>query len=94
MDITPEQTPDQRPTVRRSVALPPSLVEEARKAAPRPLQDNFNLLVREALTEYIDRRRAEEFDRQMAEMASDPDLRRESQALEEEFQQAEGDGLP
>lgn len=81
-------------TVRRSVALPPALVEEARKAAPPALQDNFNLLVREALTEYVARRKEEEFDRQMAEMALDPDLCRESETLEMEFQQTELDGLP
>lgn len=87
-------TPRPGNTVRRSVALPPSLVEEARRAAPGPLKDNFNLLVREALAEYVARRKEEEFDRQMAEMARDPDLQRESRALELEFRPAEKDGLP
>ena len=87
-------TPKPTGTVRRSVALPPALVEEAKDVAPPALRENFNLLVREALGEYVARRRQEEFDRQMAEMARDPDLRRESQALEREFRAAEQDGLP
>ncbi len=94
MEATPEATPACRASIRRSVALPPALVEEARRAAPPALRNNFNLLVREALTEYVARRKEEEFDLQMAEMARDPDLRCQSAALEREFRQTELDGLP
>lgn len=83
----------QSPTVRRSVALPPDLVEEARRAAPYELKDNFNLLVREALKEYVARRRREDFAAEMARMATDPQIQKASQGLMEDFESTLADGL-
>lgn len=80
-------------SVRRSVVLPRELVEDAQQAAPLEFRDNFNGLVREALTEYIARRREREFERAMADMAADPDLAVESRAITQDFRFAEGDGL-
>ena len=80
-------------TVRRSVALPSALIEEALAAAPPEFANNLNGLFREALKKYIAGRRAEAFDREMAEMAADPGLFQASAGLTEDFRFAEADGL-
>lgn len=79
------------PNIRRSVVLPLQLVEDAQRSAPAELRDNFNNLVREALTEYVARRR--EFERGMEDMAADPDLAAESLDITRDFRFAERDGL-
>lgn len=80
-------------TIRRSVALPAELVAKATEAAPSELRDNFNLLVKEALKGYIARRQDEAFAEEMARMARDPDIRRESAAISKEFEITLSDGL-
>jgi metal-responsive CopG/Arc/MetJ family transcriptional regulator len=80
-------------TVRRSFALPYRLLEEVIRVAPPEGPDNLNALVREALEEYVVRRRDEAFAEEMARMAKDPQVRRESKRIDEEFRAAEGDGL-
>ena len=80
-------------TLRRSFALPRHLIEEAVKAAPPELHDNLNRLVTVALQEYVTRRRDEEFARQMAEMARDPQMRAEIKTIAHDFRHAESDGL-
>ena len=52
-------------TIRRSVSLPPDLVSEAVKSAPPALKGNFNRLVRTALEEYIQSRKARAFASEM-----------------------------
>lgn len=81
-------------TVRRSVALPRSLVEEVTAVAPADLQGNLNRLVTVALREFVARRRIGAFRRAMAEMASDPAIQSENAAIAQEFAAAENDGLP
>jgi len=44
--------------VRRSVALPRELIEEATNLAPRELRDNLNRLVVVSLEEFVARRKA------------------------------------
>ncbi|GMU52672.1 MAG: hypothetical protein AMXMBFR33_18180 [Candidatus Xenobia bacterium] len=83
----------ERSTVRRSFALPRVLIEEALAAAPPGLQNNLNSLVKEALREYIAHRREADFARAMADMARDPEILRECNRIEREFQAAESDGL-
>ncbi len=80
-------------SVRRSFALPRALLDEVIAAAPPELQHNLNGLVKEALREYVARRREEEFARAMAAMAKDEHVVRESRLISEQFQAAEGDGL-
>ena len=48
-------------SIRRSVALPPALVERAMAAAPPELQGNFNGLVRTLLEAFVEQRRVYEF---------------------------------
>jgi hypothetical protein len=81
-------------TVRRSVALPRSLVTEVTSVAPPELQGNLNRLVTVALREFLARRKARDFRRAMAEMAADPAIRAENAAIAREFSSAESDGLP
>lgn len=81
-------------TVRRSVALPRRLVEEVTAVAPPGLQNNLNRLVTVALQEFVARRRERAFRQAMAEMASDPAIRRASAEITREFADAESDGLP
>jgi metal-responsive CopG/Arc/MetJ family transcriptional regulator len=80
-------------TVRRSVSLPPDLVAEALESAPQALKDNFNRLVRTALEEYIETRKARAFAEQMQAMAADPDVQRVITTINKEFRHADIDGL-
>ena len=80
-------------TVRRSVALPRQLVEEATAAAPRELRENLNRLVTVALQEFAAHRRARTFEEAMAQMAADPAIRAECAAISRDFAIAETDGL-
>lgn len=81
------------PAVRRSVALPPELVQEAQRVAPEPLRGNFNRLVQNALEEYIQNRVALAFEEGMALMARDPGIRYECGTLEQGLEPTERDGL-
>jgi len=79
--------------VRRSVSLPPDLVAQALESAPQALKGNFNRLVRTALEEYIEARKASAFAEQMRAMAADPDVQREISAINHDFMNADADGL-
>lgn len=83
----------EKATVRRSVALPRVLVEEALLAAPAGLKGNLNSLVKEALREYIANRKAGEFERSMEAMAMDPEIRDACDKLTTDLRQIEMDGL-
>jgi len=80
-------------TVRRSVALPRQLVEEASAVAPAQIGQNLNRLVTVALQEFAKRRKARTFDKAIAQMAADPAIRAECAAIERDFRVAEIDGL-
>ena len=80
-------------TVRRSVALPRQLVEEASALASPELGQNLNRLVTVALQEFTGRRRARAFEEAMAQMATDPAIRTECAAIEKDFRVTEADGL-
>ena len=80
-------------TIRRSVALPGALVAEVSALAPAELARNWNRLVTVALREYADRRRALEFESQMAAMAADPGVQGECAIIAKEFSVANLDGL-
>jgi metal-responsive CopG/Arc/MetJ family transcriptional regulator len=79
--------------VRRSVSLPPDLVDAALESAPVELRNNFNRLVRTALEQYVEAQKKREFQRQMEAMAADPDVQQEVATINREFARAEGDGL-
>lgn len=81
-------------TVRRSVALPLRLVEEAARSAPLELRENFNRLVRTAIEQMIVRWKEASFELEMRAMAEDPALRKVSRQIAEEFTSTEEDGLP
>ena len=85
--------PSPTTTVRRSVSLPPDLVAEAVESAPQALKGNFNRLIRTALEEYIETRKARAFADQMRAMAADPDVQREITTINKEFRRADADGL-
>jgi hypothetical protein len=87
------KTQELTPIVRRSVALPRSLMEEVVAAAPPEMQGNMNRLVTVALREFVARRKARAFRRAMVEMASDPAIQSENIAIAREFAIAESDGL-
>ena len=91
MPRTPTATP---PRIRRSVALPRKLVQEATLVAPPELKDNLNRLVVASLHEFVDRRKAAAFETAMARMAEDPAIRKQSARMEAEFENALLDGLP
>lgn len=83
----------QTKTVRRSVALPRQVVEQASRAAPPALRHNLNRLVIVALQEFVARRQQNDFEAAMAQMAADRAIRDESSRVSEEFAAAESDGL-
>lgn len=79
--------------IRRSVALPRTLVDEAVRVAPRELRGNLNRLVVVSLEEFVARRKAAAFAESMAQMACDPAIRQECARIATEFAPAELDGL-
>jgi metal-responsive CopG/Arc/MetJ family transcriptional regulator len=86
-------SPTQSSTVRRSIAIPAAVVEEATRMAPERLRGNFNQLVRTALEEFIQRRRDERFALEMERMAADPEILAEVRSIQQELAIADGDGL-
>ena len=61
--------------------------------APPEMEGNFNRLVVTALREYSARRQKESFENEMAQMATDPGIRRVLAGISAEFIRAEYDGL-
>lgn len=80
-------------TMRRSVALPRRLVEEASATAPSDLRENFNRLVTVALQEFVARQATCAFEDAMARMAADPAIQAECAAIGRDFTVTEADGL-
>ena len=80
-------------SVRRSVALPSQLVEEALSNSPQEIRGNFNRVVILSLQQYIASQKAAAFEHAMAQMAADPLIRAESAAIAKEFEPGEMDGL-
>ena len=80
-------------TIRRSVALPRSLVDEATSLAPPEAGKNLNRLVMVALKEYAARQKAYAFAEAVAQMALEPGIRNEDAAISKEFRVCENDGL-
>lgn len=68
-------------TLRRSIVLPRSLLEEALRCGGTSQPTNVNRLVREALVEFVDRRKRAGFAAEMAEMARDPQIRAATRAI-------------
>ena len=81
-------------TIRRSVALPRTLVDDLTRTAPFELKSNLNRLVIVALQDYVRSRERLAFDQAMAKMATDPNIQRELADIQEEFHGTESDGLP
>lgn len=80
--------------VRRSFALPVRLVEQVSEAAPPEYRGNLNAVVRTALEEFVRNHRRAAFEREMASMAADPQVRAVNAAIHREFEALEGEGLP
>jgi metal-responsive CopG/Arc/MetJ family transcriptional regulator len=80
--------------VRRSVALPRTLVDEVTSIAPAPLRANFNRLVSTALRDFAEAQRSQALERAMQEMAADPEIQAECRAIARDFAHTELDGLP
>jgi hypothetical protein len=82
-----------RKTIRRSVALPRQLVEQASAAAPPELRENLNRLVTVALQEFTAKRQERAFEQAIAQMAADPAIQAECAVIAQDFTVAETDGL-
>lgn len=80
-------------TIRRSVALPRQVVDEAIALAPPELRKNLNRLVIVALQEFARRQRSRAFEEAMARMAADPAIQRECAVLNTGLAAADADGL-
>lgn len=79
--------------VRRSVALPKAVVEEATSVAPPELGKNFNRLVGTALKLYSEVLRERRIDAEMLEMGKDPHILKECRKINAQFAQTDADGL-
>ena len=79
--------------VRRSVALPKTLVQEAVAASPPELRGNWNRLMRTALERYVDELRERHIDEQILEMGKDPHVLADCRRMNAEFAQTDADGL-
>ena len=79
--------------VRRSVALPEQLVQEALAWASPESAGNLNRLIAESLAEFIARKKACAFEDAMAAMTADPAIRKECAAVANEFACADLDGM-
>jgi hypothetical protein len=64
------------------------------EAAPEEYRGNLNAAVRHALEAFVARRAAEAFEREMEEMAADPQIQAITAELNEAFRCTEMDGLP
>jgi hypothetical protein len=80
--------------IRRSVALPRTLVHEVTSVAPPALRENFNRLVSTALHDFVKAQRAKAFEQAMREMGADPEIQAECRAIARDFAHTELDGLP
>jgi hypothetical protein len=80
-------------TIRRSIALPKSLVDEVTALAPAHARNNLNRLVTIALKDFAARQKARAFEEAMARMAADPAIRCEGSSISREFRVCESDGL-
>jgi hypothetical protein len=85
-------SPNRQHIVRRSVALPAILVDEALAAAPEH-GGNFNRIVTSALRGLVEARQAEAFAEAMERMARDPAIRTECASIARDLASAELDGL-
>jgi CHASE3 domain sensor protein len=83
----------QNKSVRRSVALPQALVDDAVEAAPVEIKQNMNRLIIVALQEFISRRREMKFEEAMAKMAGDTAIKAECGIIAREFSDTDKDGL-
>lgn len=79
--------------IRRSVALPKTLVKEATSVAPPDLRGNWNRLVRTAIELYVDELRERRIDEEMTQMGKDPHILAECRRINAEFAQTDADGL-
>lgn len=79
--------------VRRSFAIPRTVVEDAQAVAPEELRQNLNGLVVQALKNYAQAVKKTEFEKAMAEMAADPGIRYEISAVSEGLMESDSDGL-
>jgi len=75
------------------VALPKHLIDEATAVSPPELGQDLNRLVTIALQEFAARRKTRVFEEAMAQMAADPAIRSECEAIERDFCVTEADGL-
>ena len=79
--------------IRRSIALPRELEDEAKSVAPSEIGDNFNRLVIIALENYTARRKKRTFEETMNQMGSDPEILAECRIIKNKFRKTEMDGL-
>lgn len=80
--------------IRRSFALPAELVAQVSDAAPPEYRGNLNATVRAALEEYVRARRRRAFEKEMEEMAADPQVRAVNREIFAAFEPIDGEGLP
>ena len=79
--------------VRRSIAIPKTLVDDLIQTAPPELKSNLNRLVIAAIQGFIKLQERQMFDEAMTRMSKDPAAQAEIKAIQAEFCPADFDGL-
>ncbi len=79
---------------RTTVAVPEDVLARAEEAGRVLGMRTLNRVVEVALREFAESREREIFAQAMAEMAMDPQIVKENEAIAAEFRTAESDGLP
>lgn len=77
----------------RSFSISSELVDEALRVVPSTVAENLNQMVTVALKELVERMRHADFAEEMAKMAADPGLKKESRRITGAFEAAQEDGL-
>lgn len=80
-------------TLHRSFSIDMALIEQAKRWAPMELSGNLNRMIHVALAELIDKYKRIQFEADMARMAADPALKKESARMTRQFRAADADGL-
>ncbi len=80
-------------SIRRTIYIPGALARELLEVTPPEERENFNQLVRTALEMFIETRKKQAVKKALAEMANDPEIKRECEEINREFAALEADGL-
>jgi hypothetical protein len=87
------KTASKTPVLRRSFALPQSLVKQAQAYLPVDQRSNLNGLMKQALEDFVRQHRYEDFRRSVEKMAQNPKTLAEHRRMLQDYAGTDEDGL-